>query len=174
MAGKQKKWDLVTLNPGWILGPSLSKRVDSASIKTMIEFGDGTYKSGVPNLWNAMVDVRDVAGAHIKAGFTPAASGRHILVSAEATLLDLGTILKKNFGDRYPFPTKEPPKPLFWLVAPFFGFTRKWVSKNVGCKISFDNAYSKQDLGMDYIPLEQTVTDHFQQLLADGLLAQKD
>ena len=173
MAGEQKKWDLVTINPGWILGPSLSKRVDSASIKTMIEFGNGTYKSGVPNMWNGMVDVRDVARAHIKAGFAPEASGRHILVSREATLLDVGKILKEHFGDRYPFPTREPPKPLFWLVAPFFGFTRKWVSKNVGCKIRFDNTYSKQDLGMDYIPLEQTVKDHFQQLLDDGLLTQK-
>ena len=170
IAGEQEQWDLVVINPGWILGPSLSKRVDSASIKTMIQFGDGTYKSGVPELWNGMVDVRDVAKAHIKAGFTPEANGRHILVSEEATLLDLGKILRKNFGDQYPFPTKEPPKPLFWLISPMFGFTRKWVTKNVGCKISFDNSYSKESLGITYMPLDQTVKDHFQQILDDGLL----
>lgn len=170
IAGEQEQWDLVVINPGWILGPSLSKRVDSASIKTMIQFADGTYKMGVPELWNGMVDVRDVAKAHIKAGFTPEANGRHILVSEDATLLDLGKILRKNFGDQYPFPTKEPPKPLFWLISPMFGFTRKWVTKNVGCKISFDNSYSKENLGITYIPLEQTVKDHFQQILDDGLL----
>ena len=173
ISGEQNQWDLVTVNPGWILGPSLSKRVDSASIKTMIEFADGTYKNGVPRLWNPMVDVRDVAKAHIKAGFTPEAKGRHILFSEEATLLDLGKILRKNFGDQYPFPTKEPPKLLFWLIAPMFGFTRKWTTKNVGYKISFDNSYSKKDLGMTYLPLEQTVKDHFQQILDDGLLAKK-
>jgi dihydroflavonol-4-reductase len=170
IAGEQEQWDLVVINPGWILGPSLSKRVDSASIKTMIQFADGTYKMGVPELWNGMVDVRDVAKAHIKAGSTPEANGRHILVSEDATLLDLGKILRKNFGDQYPFPTKEPPKPLFWLISPMFGFTRKWVTKNVGCKISFDNSYSKENLGITYIPLEQTVKDHFQQILDDGLL----
>jgi len=170
IAGEQEKWDLVVINPGWILGPSLSKRVDSASIKTMIQFADGTYKMGVPELWNGMVDVRDVARAHIKAGFTPEANGRHILVSQEATLLDLGKILRNNFGDQYPFPTKEPPKPLFWLISPMFGFTRKWVAKNVGCKIRFDNSYSKENLGITYMPLEQTVKDHFQQILDDGLL----
>ena len=173
IAGKQEQWDLVTINPGWILGPSLTKRVDSASIKTMIEFANGTYKSGVPRLWNPMVDVRDVAMAHLKAGYTPEASGRHILVSEEATLLDLGKILRKNFGDLYPFPRKEPPKPLLWLIAPMLGFTRKWASKNVGYKISLDNSYSKKDLGMAYLPLEQTVKDHFQQILDDGLLEEK-
>ena len=136
----------------------------------MIQFADGTFKMVVPEFWNGMADVRDVAKAHIKAGFTPEANGRHILVSEEATLLDLGKILRKNFGDQYPFPTREPPKPLFWLISPMFGFTRKWVTKNVGCKISFDNSYSKENLGITYIPLEQTVKDHFQQILDDGLL----
>jgi nucleoside-diphosphate-sugar epimerase len=173
IAGKQEQWDLVTINPGWILGPSLTKRVDSASIKTMIEFADGTYKSGVPRIWNPMVDVRDVAMAHIKAGVTPEASGRHILVSEEATLLDLGKILRKNIGDQYPFPTKEPPKFLLWLIAPMIGFTRKWAIKNVGYQIRLDNSYSKKDLGMTYIPLEKTVKDHFQQILDDGLLEGK-
>jgi len=173
LAGKQEQWDLVTINPGWILGPSLTRRVDSTSIKTMIEFADGTYKSGVPRLWNAMVDVRDVAKAHLKAGFIPEANGRHIVVGEEATLLDLGKILRNNFGDLYPFPRKEPPKPLLWLIAPMLGFTRKWASKNVGHKISLDNSYSKKDLGMTYLPLEQTVKEHFQQILDDGLLDKK-
>jgi nucleoside-diphosphate-sugar epimerase len=170
IAEKQDRWDLVVINPGWILGPSLSKRVDSASIKTMIQFADGTYKRGVPELWNGIVDVRDVAKAHVKAGFTPEASGRHIVVSEEATLLDLGMILRKAFGDQYPFPRKEAPKALFWLIAPLFGFKRKWVTKNVGYKISFDNSYSKEDLGVTYIPIEQTVREHFQQIMTDGLL----
>jgi len=41
---------------------------DSMSIGTMIQFGDGSYKMGVPELWNGIVDVRDVAMAHIQAG----------------------------------------------------------------------------------------------------------
>ena len=139
----------------------------------MIEFADGTYKNGVPRIWNPIVDVRDVAKAHIKAGVTPEASGRHILVNEEATLLDLGNILRKNFGDQYPFPTKEPPKFILWLIAPMVGFTRKWAIKNVGYQIRLDNSYSKKDLGMTYIPLEKTVKDHFQQILDDGLLEGK-
>ena len=170
IAKEQDRWDLVTINPGWIVGPSLSKRKDSMSIGTMIQLGDGTFKTGVPELWNGIVDVRDVASAHIKAGFTPKASGRHIIVSGEANLFDLANILRKHFGDAYPFPRRQAPKFLFWLIAPFLGYTRKYVSRNVGHPIKFDNSYSKADLGMSYIPVEQTVKDHFQQILDDGLL----
>ena len=173
IAKEQDQWDLLTINPGWILGPSVSKRKDSMSISTMIQFGDGTYKTGVPELWSGIVDVRDVATAHIKAGFTPEASGRHIIVSGEAKLLDLANILRKHFGDAYPFPRRQVAKFLFWLIAPMRGFTRKDVSRNVGHQIKFDNSYSKADLGISYIPIEQTVKDHFQQILNDGLLDKK-
>ena len=170
IAKEQGQWDLVTINPGWIFGPSVSKRNDSMSIGTMIYFGDGTYKMGVPELWNGIVDVRDVAAAHIKAGYTPEARGRHIIVSGEATLLDFSNMLRKHFGDGYPFPRKQVPKFMFWLIAPMHGFTRKYVSRNVGIRIKFDNSYSKTDLSISYIPIEQTVKEHFQQLLDDGLL----
>ncbi|MBN1829748.1 MAG: NAD-dependent epimerase/dehydratase family protein [Deltaproteobacteria bacterium] len=170
IANEQERWDLLTINPGWILGPSLSKRKDSMSIGAMIRFGDGTYKMGVPELWNGIVDVRDVAVAHIKAGFTPEAGGRHIVVTGEATLLDLANILRKHFGDDYPFPRKQVPKFLFWLIAPMHGFTRKYASRNVGIPIKFDNSYSKKDLKISYISVEQTVREHFQQILDDGLL----
>jgi nucleoside-diphosphate-sugar epimerase len=170
IAKEQDRWDLVTINPGWILGPSLSKRKDSMSIGTMIQLGDGTFSTGVPELWSGIVDVRDVASAHIKAGFTPKASGRHIIVSGEASLFDLANILRNHFGNAYPFPRRQAPKFLFWLIAPMLGYTRKYVSRNVGQQIKFDNSYSKADLGISYIPIEQTVKDHFQQILNDGLL----
>ena len=170
IANEQNQWDLLTINPGWILGPSVSKRKDSLSINTMIQLGDGTFKTGVPELHNGMVDVRDVASAHIKAGYTPQASGRHIVVSGEARLLDIAIILRKHFGDRYPFPRRQVPKFVFWLIAPMMGYTRKYVSRNVGIPIKFDNSYSKTDLDMSYISIEQTVKEHFQQILDDGLL----
>ena len=170
MVKEQGRWDLVVINPGWILGPSLSKRTDSTSIDHMIKYGDGTYKIGAPDNWNGVVDVRDVAFAHINAGYTPNAKGRYIVVSEEASLLDIGKILQKHFGNKYPFPKKQVPKFAFWLLAPMHGFTRKWVSRNTGFKVKFDNSKSKRDLKMTYIPFEQTVKDHFQQILNDGLL----
>ncbi|MCP3951429.1 MAG: aldehyde reductase [Desulfobacterales bacterium] len=170
IAAKQDRWDLLTINPGWILGPSVSRRTDSMSINTMIQLGDGTFKTGVPKLHTYIVDVRDVALAHIKAGYTPEAKGRHILIAGESTFLGIADILRKQFGKDYPFPTRVAPKFLFWMIAPLMGYTRKYVSKNIGIKARFDNSYSKKDLGMEYIPVERTVSEHFQQIIDDGFL----
>ncbi len=71
----------------------------------------------------------------------------------------------------YPFPRKQVPKFLFWLIAPMKGVTRKYASRNAGIQIKFDNSYSKADLNMSYIPIEQTVKEHFQQIIDDGFLS---
>ncbi len=170
LAEEQDQWDLLTINPGWIFGPSVSQRIDSMSINTMIQFSDGTFKNGVPELWNGLVDVRDVAAAHLKAGYTPQASGRHILVSEEATLLQIAKVLEENFANDFAFPRRQVPKCIFWMIAPLLGYTRKYVNRNVGIPIRFDNSYSKQDLGMSYLPVARTIKDHFQQLIDDKLL----
>lgn len=168
---KQDRWDLVTVNPGFVLGPSLTKRIDSTSINTIIQLTDGTFKSGAPDLWFGIVDVRDVAKAHIKAGFTPEANGRYITSNEMATFLDMGNILKAGFGDKYPFPKRKAPKSLMWLVAPKVGVTRKFVCKNVGIPLKIDNSKSKSELQMEYIPLKQTLHDQFQQLLDDHFVS---
>ena len=62
------------------------------------------------------------------------------------------------------------PKFLMWLIAPKAGFSRKFVSKNVGHSFKADNSYSKKDLGIEYRSIEETMTDHFQQILDDGLI----
>lgn len=172
IAEQQEQWDLVVINPGFVLGPSLTKRTDSTSIDFMKNLGNGTFKSGLPKGYNGIVDVRDIAQAHIKAGFTPGASGRHICVAETKKFGDIANILKEDYSN-YPLPKSEVPTWLFKLVGTRFGFTREYISKNIGIPIAFDNSYSKKDLGIEYRPVDQTVKEHFQQLLEDGLIAEK-
>lgn len=167
---KQSRWDLVTINPGLVLGPSLAQASASTSLVFIRQLGNGMMYPAAPDLWMGVVDVRDVALAHIKAGFTPAAQGRHLINAANTTALAMGKLLRAKFGDQYKFPKFTAPKALIWLIAPMAKLTRKFVSQNVGYKIGFDNSKSKKELGMQYRPLEQTVCDHFQQVLDDGLL----
>ena len=58
LAGQQDRWALVVINPGFILGPSLTPRVDSTSIATIKDMIEGKYSTGVPQLFNGIVDVR--------------------------------------------------------------------------------------------------------------------
>ncbi|MEE8056675.1 MAG: NAD-dependent epimerase/dehydratase family protein [Pseudomonadales bacterium] len=168
---QQHRWDMVVINPSLVVGPSLTQGSNSASIDILKQFGDGTLKVGVAKFYCGLVDVRDVAQGHISAGFTPQASGRHILSATEMSMLDMGKILRKHFGDRYPFPTRQLPKFLTWLLGPIVaGIPRAFVSKNVGYPLRFDNSYSKQDLAQTYRPIEQSLIEHFTQIIDDKLL----
>ncbi len=166
----QERWDMVTIHPGLVLGPSLTSASDSASLSTMKQFTDGTLLTGAPALTMGVVDVRDVADAHLRAGFAPEAHGRYIVNADSLTLLEIGKILRRRFGPFYPFPRTTAPKVLVKAIAPLAGLTRKYVDRNVGYPLVFDNSRSRNELELAYRPAEQTITDHFQQMLDDGLV----
>ncbi len=166
----QSRWDMVTINPSMVMGPALTSSSQSASIGTLIQMGDGSLRTGVPRLTMGIVDVREVARAHLLAGFTPEATGRHILSTCELSMLDIGRILRRHYGSAYPFPRMEAPKFMVWLFGPLLGpVTRKFISRNVGYPLRFDHSRSVA-LGVQYRPIDQTLVEHFQQLIDDGLL----
>jgi nucleoside-diphosphate-sugar epimerase len=173
IAKSQNRWDLVVINPGFILGPSLSSRIDSESNKFMVNMGDGTFRTGTVDLWFGLVDVRDAAKAHLLAAERKEASGRHITINECASFVRIAEILQSKFGKAYPFPSMSTPKWLAWLIGPLFGLNRKYISRHFGRPIALDNSWVKKDLGMAFIPLEQTVAEHFQKVLDDGLVPRK-
>jgi dihydroflavonol-4-reductase len=167
---KQDRWDLVTINPTLVMGPGINPHGTSESFNMMKQYGDGTLKAGVPRWGFGIVDVRDLAEAHYRAGFTPEAKGRYIVSGHNSDLADLAAPLREHFGSAYPFPTRTMPKWLVWLVGPMVNkaMTRKAVILNVGLPWKGDNGKSVQELGTSYRPLEQTVVDFFQQMIDNG------
>jgi len=172
MQKAQKRWELLTINPGLVFGPALGN-TQSESVQMMKDFGNGMLAAGAPNLEFGVVDVRDVGKAHVLAAFTKNASGRHITVSESMTYMDISRALKAHFGGRYPFPRMQAPKALLWAIAPLVKIDRQFVSKNFGYPLKFDTSYIKQDLGMTFIPGATTAVDHFQQLLDDGKIKKR-
>lgn len=170
IAGAQDRWDLVTIHPGLVLGPSLTTASKSGTFKTMGSFTDFSLATGAPALDMAVVDVRDVARAHIAAGFTPEAHGRYITSSETMSMLDMGKALRARFGYRPSFPLTIAPKPLVKLVAPIAGMTRKFIELNVGYPLRFDNSRTVKELGITFRPGRESVTEQFQQLIDDGIV----
>lgn len=172
IAKPQSRWDLITINPGFILGPSLTDRADSFSIDFMLSMINGKNKSGVPALAFPIVDVRDVARAQILGAFKPSASGRHIVFAGESLFyLEIAEIIRSEFGEKYPVPSKNVNKALLYIAAPFLGMKWSFLRSNLGIRPQLDNSYSKEDLGMSYRPIAETVLDHVRQIINDGLLA---
>jgi nucleoside-diphosphate-sugar epimerase len=170
IAGKQDRWDLVVINPAFVMGPSLSKRIDSTSVQTMQQLCNGTFLLGVPELWFGITDVRDVAKAHILASLKENAKGRHIICSDSLTMLDMAKILKDKVGNKFLLPSTTIPYFLIWLFGPLLGFNHSYIEKNIGYTIKFDNSYTKKDLGLEFTDVKKTIIDHVEQLIQDHLI----
>ena len=170
MAEAQDRWDLVCINPALVFGQSLTPNTQSGSVEVLQQFANGMTLLGVPPMWNGVVDVQDVAEAHIRAAFNPQAHGRYIICSESLSLLEIGQILRAHFGNKFPFPRNQLPKAAFKLFGPVAGFSRKFVELNMGYPIFFNAQKSKDELGIEYRPVKESLVEHFQQLLDDGVV----
>lgn len=172
IAQAQNRWDLVTINPSLVLGPGINPFATSESFALIKQLGDGTMKMGVPDYQIGVVDVRDVAEAHMAAGFTLSAQGRHITSGYNTNFPKLADILRAHFGDTYPFPNSILPKALVWLVGPLLdsSMTRKIIARNVGVPFGVDNSKSIRELGLTYRSLATSLSDMFQQLIDYGVV----
>lgn len=170
MVEQQDRWDLVCINPALVMGPSLTDASQSGSIEVLQQFGNGTTLFGVPPMWNGIVDVRDVADAHVTAALNPEAHGRYIICGGTLSLLDMGKALTQNFGYKFPFPHFTVPKTAFAFVAPVLGHSREFVKLNMGYPIYFNAQRSVKELGIEYRDVRESVCEHFQQLLDDGIV----
>ncbi|MFW6019412.1 MAG: SDR family oxidoreductase [Bacteroidales bacterium] len=170
IANEQQRWKLAVINPGFVIGPSLTKRKDSTSINFMISFLTGEFKLGVPELYFGIVDVRDVARAHVNAALNENAEGRYIMVSETKNTVDMAKILQTHLGNSYPIPKKKLPKTMLYLAGPFAGFSRKFIRRNIGIPVYFDNSRSQNHLNIQFTPVEKALKEQADQVIQDGLI----
>ncbi len=151
IADAQQNWKLVVINPALVLGPSASTRQTSASFDYVRMLGDGTFQNGAPQFQLGMVDVRDVAEAHMRAAFLPQAEGRHIVFAQSMALGDLANSLRETYGDKFAFPA----------FSTYEG--EAWVA---------DNSKSQNQLGIEYHDVHIALREMFQQLVDAGQITQ--
>ncbi len=160
---EQQQWKLTVINPGFVMGPSLTSVTNSASIDFINDYLSGKLKTGVPKLEFGFVDVRDVAKAHILAAET-GKTGRFICVDRSATMLEFAQLIEQAFPGKYKLPKNELPKFLLYLVGWTQGLTKRFIQRNVGWPLKFDNSKSQKELAMDYIALATTIKEHVEQI----------
>ncbi len=99
MAAEGGSMELATILPVAVMGPVMGNEISGSN--HIIQRILGGAMSGYPNLWIPIVDVRDVARAHLLAMTTPAAAGQRFLVSSgpAIALRQIGAILKEGLGE---------------------------------------------------------------------------
>ena len=170
---EEKRFELAVINPTYVQGPLLSKASGEASA-SLLQTILGGQLPGVPELNFSLVDVRDVAAAHIVAMEKPEAAGhRHILVAGNMWMKEMALLLQQEFqGQGYRVKTGRLPKFVMW-IAGIFDPTARTAAKNIGKVVTYKTDRMQSVLGISPIPLQQTLIEMAHSLIQYGLLERK-
>jgi dihydroflavonol-4-reductase len=177
MDSNHPQFDLVAINPFFVIGPSL---VPGAN--TSHRFFTGLTNGQVPVVlavdW-PLVDVRDVALAHIMAMEDPKAIGRYILAAGSRTMRQVIDLLKANGWDqRYRLPSigldRGPGIALSRFAANFQPpGARSYLKTHLGGRMRFDSSKAREQLGIEFRDVDQTILDTMEDLDRWGHLGKK-
>jgi len=156
---------LTTINPAFVVGPPLDGHFGTslAVIQRVLRGKDPM----VPHLMFDFVDVRDIAAMHVSALQNPATIGERIIGSSGSMwLVDLAKVLKAAYPARR-IPTRQAPNFLIRLMGQFDKPLQSIVPL-LGKNITADNAKARAILGIDFIPVEQAITEAARYLVDNG------
>ena len=99
MEAAGRRNDLAVINPGFIQGPLLDED-PGTSVGMVKRLFDGSLPA-TARVTLSIVDVRDVAAAHVAAMVDPGAGGRRFLMAnGERSMIQMATILRDAMPDR--------------------------------------------------------------------------
>ena len=165
MQREQKVWDLVTINPAFVMGPLLNPRSRSGSLGFMRDLLNGKMGPALPSLNFGYVDVRDISKAHVAAFEKGDAKGRHILSERIMNMLELARMINDMEEFNFKISEKEAPRPFLYLFGWMFGLTPTFVKRNIGIPLCLNNSKSRKDLEIEYIPMEKTIKEMIESLI---------
>jgi dihydroflavonol-4-reductase len=156
---------LAVINPSAILGPTLS--ADHSSSLELVERLLGGMP-GMPRLSFSVVDVRDVAELHLLAMASPQAAGeRFIAAGPSLWIAEMARILRARLGAQASkVPRRTLPDVVVRAAALFDPALRAFVS-DLGKQVFFSSEKAKQRLGWTLRPVEDTLAECAQSLLAE-------
>jgi nucleoside-diphosphate-sugar epimerase len=160
--------DLATINPGAIFGPLLDED-PGTSVGLLKRMFDGSLPA-VAKIAFIVIDVRDVAAAHVTAMTSEAARGKRFpMGNGTFSMMELAGILKQGMPDRAgKLPRFEVPD---WVVR-LVGIVDADIRGNLGelgVVKRADASEVKRLLGRDLISPEEATLSSARSLVAQGL-----
>lgn len=166
---KESGLELAVINPSLILGPLLGTEVGT-SVDVIRKLLNGEFPA-LPHFGMSIVDVRDVADAHLRAMTCPEAAGQRFIAGGRFMWLnELAAILRESFpAQARRVPRRELPD---WLVRIFalFDATTRLIVAELGKDKRVSNDKAKRVLGWKPRREEEAIRASAQSLLDMGLV----
>jgi nucleoside-diphosphate-sugar epimerase len=168
---EEKTFEFSTVNPGLVVGPLLVK-AEGASQKYISNLLTGQFPS-VPKIYLPLVDVRDVADAHILA-LAAKPFERYALNERTILFPKIGEIINEEFKSKgyKKVSHKSMCKSTAWM-AKFFSKDVKsfYADWNIKCHVKNDKA--KETLGLKFRNTEDSIIEMCYSMIEHGLVPNK-
>jgi len=161
--------ELSVINPGAVLGPILSP--DSGTSVEIVRQLMARAMPACPRIGFPVVDVRDVATAHITAMTEPRAAGRRYLCSLpQVWFVEVAAILDKRFEpEGFNIPTGQMPD-FIPRVMSIFNPVLRSITPSLGVMRKTDNARIHEELNWNPHSVEEMVIASGESLIRHGVV----
>ncbi|PIK56104.1 putative NADPH-dependent methylglyoxal reductase GRP2 [Apostichopus japonicus] len=165
--GDDDKFEMAVINPAFILGPVLTQQ-GGTSIDAIRRLMSGKDPM-LPRVAFSVVDVRDVAKAHVVAMTLPEAAGhRHIVCGETAWFTDMTAIMKEEFGPQGYNPTTRTMPRMLCTILSFFDSSMRLVKDRWEIVTSFDNTRMREVLKIEPIQPKPCIIEMVYSLIELG------
>jgi dihydroflavonol-4-reductase len=164
---EKPRFDLVVINPYFVVGPSLGPGLNPSN-QLFSDLLGGQYP-GIMSLTWGFVDVRDVAAAHILAMENPAAKGRYLTAGEDVSMRQIVELLTKLGYDKYKLPKLAMDCAIGDFTAKLASYFQpkgvgQYLRTHIGHTLRYDNSKVQRELGLRFRPLEQSVVESIDDL----------
>ncbi len=149
-------FDVVVINPGYVLGTLYAKAHMRSSPATIAGLMTGAFPV-LPRLHFSYVDVVNVADAHVEALVRESAHGRYLVTGPEASMQQTAALLRELYPQAK-WPTITAPDALILLATRFDKRANPaTMRKLLGNTLRFDHSRAETELGLRWAPLADSL-----------------
>jgi dihydroflavonol-4-reductase len=164
---EKPRFDLVTVNPFLVIGPSLSPGVNTSN-QVFVDLLSGTYPGIMRFTWG-FVDVRDVAKAHLLAATKPEASGRYLCAADTVPMRDVVELLRASGYEKHALPKLGMDCALGDYVVKLSSYFQpkgvgSYLRTHVGRVPRYDNSKIQRELGLQFRDVKTTILETLEDL----------
>ena len=174
---EEPRFDLVVINPSLVLGPSLMASLNTSN-QVLARILSGRFPAVISLAWG-VVDVRDVAEAHVRAMENPAAHGRYICSAETLSMRAIVDLLAGHgYRDGYKLPTRSLESRVGGWLAYLSSYAQphgmgSYLRTHVGRVPRFDTTKIRTELGLSFRPASETILETIPDLERWGHVARR-
>lgn len=175
IAAEKPGFDLVVMNPFLVIGPSMTVDINTSN-QTFVDMLAGVYPAVMALDWG-IVDVRDVAAAHVRAVDPQVPPGRYILAAGNMTMAEAVAQMRAE-GYTGKLPKLSLTGGIGTVLTKLAALSqpagvRTYLRTHLGRHPRFDNAKSRSALGLAYRSPASALTDTLADLARWGHIRER-